>query len=76
MSMGELCLLTAATSASIVHPPDDMTVDSHGGMIFTGETYELIENPVPVPVCPSQIPHGLTRERTRASAVRGRRLTA
>jgi hypothetical protein len=34
------------------------------------------EKPVPVPLCPSQIPHGLTRDRTRASAVGGRRLTA
>jgi hypothetical protein len=25
--------------------------------------------PVPVPLCPPQIPHGLTRDRTRASAV-------
>jgi hypothetical protein len=29
-----------------------------------------------VPLCPPQISHGLTRDRTRASAVRGRRLTA
>jgi hypothetical protein len=36
----------------------------------------LREIPVPVPVCPPQIPHGLTRHRTRASAVRSRRLTA
>jgi hypothetical protein len=34
------------------------------------------EKPVPVPLCPPQIPHGLTRDRTRASAVGGRRLTA
>jgi hypothetical protein len=34
------------------------------------------EKPVPVPLCPPQIPHGLTRDRTQASAVRGRRLTA
>jgi hypothetical protein len=32
--------------------------------------------PVPVPLCPPQIPHGLTWDRTRFSAVRGRRLTA
>jgi hypothetical protein len=44
--------------------------------ILTGETEELGEKPVPVPLCPPQIPHGLTRARTRASAVRGRRLTA
>jgi hypothetical protein len=31
------------------------------------------EKPVPVPLCPPQIPHP---DRTRASAVRGRRLTA
>jgi hypothetical protein len=30
----------------------------------------------PVPLCLPQIPHGLTRDRTWASAVRGRRLTA
>jgi hypothetical protein len=34
------------------------------------------EKPVPVPICPPQIPHGLTRDRIRASAVVGRRLTA
>jgi hypothetical protein len=32
--------------------------------------------PVLVPLCPPQIQHGLTRDRTRASAVGGRRLTA
>jgi hypothetical protein len=32
--------------------------------------------PVPVPLCPPQIPHGLTRDRNRASVVGGRRLTA
>jgi hypothetical protein len=34
------------------------------------------KKPVPVPLCPPQIPQGLTRDRTRASAVEGRRLTA
>jgi hypothetical protein len=29
-----------------------------------------------VPLCPPQIPHWLTQDRTRASALRGRRLTA
>jgi hypothetical protein len=42
---------------------------------WQGKPEELGEKPVPVPLCPPQIPHGLTRERTRASAVRGRRLT-
>jgi hypothetical protein len=36
---------------------------------------KLGEKPVPVPLRPPQIPHGLTRARTWASAVRVRRLT-
>jgi hypothetical protein len=32
--------------------------------------------PVPVPLFPPQTPYGLTRNRTRVSAVKGRRLTA
>jgi hypothetical protein len=40
------------------------------------KTEVLGGKPVPVPLCPPQIPHGLTRDRTLASAVRGRRLTA
>jgi len=39
---------------------------------WQGKTEELGEKPVPVPLCPPQIPHGLTRERTQSSAVRGR----
>jgi hypothetical protein len=43
---------------------------------WQGKTEVLGEKPVPVPLCLPQIPHGLTRDRTRASAVSGRRLTA
>jgi hypothetical protein len=43
---------------------------------WQGKTQELGEKPVPVPLCPPQIPHGLTRDRIRASAVGGRRVTA
>jgi hypothetical protein len=43
---------------------------------WQGKTPVLGEKPVPVPLCPPQIPHGLARDRTRASAVGGRRLTA
>jgi len=53
-----------------------MSMESHGGMILTGETQELGEKPVPVPLRPPQIPHRLIRVRTRASAVTGRWLTA
>jgi hypothetical protein len=36
-------------------------MDSHGGMILTGETGA--ERPIPVPHCLPQIPHGLTQDR-------------
>jgi hypothetical protein len=53
-----------------------MSLDSDGGMIYwQGKNEELGEKPVPVPLCPPQISHGLTQARNRASAVRGRRLT-
>jgi hypothetical protein len=42
---------------------------------WQGKTVELGQKPVPVPLCPPQIPHGLTRTRTLVSAVRGQRLT-
>jgi hypothetical protein len=43
---------------------------------WQGKTEVLGKTPVPVPLCPPQISHGLTRDRTRASAAGGRRLTA
>jgi hypothetical protein len=43
---------------------------------WQGKTEVLGEKPVPVPLCPPQIPHGLTLDRNRASSVRVRRLTA
>jgi hypothetical protein len=49
---------------------------SSGGKILTGKTEGLGEKPVLVPVCPLQIPHGLTWAGTRASAARSRWLTA
>jgi hypothetical protein len=52
-----------------------MSMESHGGKILTGETEVLGEEPDPLPLCPPQITHGLTRARTLSSAMRGRRLT-
>jgi hypothetical protein len=52
---------------------------SNGALVelnWQGKTEVLGEKPIPVPLCPPQIPRGLTRDRTRASAVVGRRLTA
>jgi hypothetical protein len=38
-------------------------------MKSTRENRQLGEKPVPVPLCPPQISHGLTRDRTWASAI-------
>jgi hypothetical protein len=53
-----------------------MRVTSHGGIILTGKTEELGEKPVPQPLRSPHMPHGMTRGRTRAPAVRGLPLTA
>jgi hypothetical protein len=45
----------------ITHSSDDMSLESDGGMIYwQGKTEELGEKPVPMPLCPPQIPHVLT----------------
>jgi hypothetical protein len=51
-------------------------MESHGGMILAEENEELREKPVPVPLCPPWIPHGLTGSWTQASIMGGHRLTA
>jgi hypothetical protein len=38
-----------------------MSMESQGGMIMIGETDELGKKPVPVPIYPLHIPHGLTQ---------------
>jgi hypothetical protein len=43
---------------------------------WQGKTEALEEKPVPVPLCPPQMPHVLTRDRIRASAMGSRLLTA
>jgi hypothetical protein len=43
---------------------------------WQGKTEILRDKPVPVSLCPPQIPHGLTWDRTRASTVGDRWLTA
>jgi hypothetical protein len=65
-----LCLWAVATSGPVIPPPDDIWL--WGAMVSDiGRTKELREKPVPVPLYPSQIPHGLTQAWTQVSFVRG-----
>jgi hypothetical protein len=52
-----------------------MSVETVGGMVGRGNR-STRSKPASVPFCPPQIPHGLTRARTLASAVESQRLTA
>jgi hypothetical protein len=73
---GEAVSLNCGNQRAYCSSPDDIWVQSHGGLILTKEKPKNSgEKPVPMPLCPPQVPHGLTHARTRASAVRGRRLT-
>jgi hypothetical protein len=61
---------------SVFFFPLFQVMEHHWNEIDRGKTEVLGEEPVPVPLCPPQIPHGLTRDRTRTFAVGDRRLTA
>jgi hypothetical protein len=65
-------LWTATTNGHTVHPSDDTNLEGEGGMMMTGENRRTRGKSVPLPLCPSLIPLGLTQ----FSAVRGLRLTA
>jgi hypothetical protein len=54
---------------------DDNKVRAIGGKLGMGNL-STGRKPAPVPLCPPQIPHDLTRARTRADAVENQLLTA
>jgi hypothetical protein len=66
-----LSLWNSTANGPTIHPPDDtwVNMESQRNDVERGK-------PVPVPLCPPQIRYGLPWERTRASAVRSRRITA
>jgi hypothetical protein len=66
-----------AANGLIVHPPDDIWVNiQQWWNDIDRKTEGLREKPVPVPLYPPQIPHGLPWAWTWASVVRSWRLTA
>jgi hypothetical protein len=68
-------LVTAATT-HLLDQPHDGECGAIGGMKMGKENRSTWRKPVPVPLCPPQIPNDLTRGRTRVSAVISQRLTA
>jgi hypothetical protein len=70
-----LLVISITVNGPIVHP---QVIYEYGALVewyWQGKPEELGEKPVPVPLSPPQIPHGLTRARTQASAVGGRLIT-
>jgi hypothetical protein len=69
---------TAATTGLLYQPKmiDDGDCGAVGGMKIDRGNRSTWRKPLPVRICPPQIPHYLTRARTRAAAVGSQRLTA
>jgi hypothetical protein len=66
---------TVATKGPVVNPIGDIWAWRALMEYWQGKTEEIRENAVPLPLLPPQIPHGVTRARTLASAVICQRLT-
>jgi hypothetical protein len=70
-----LRLWTVVSNGYIFHPRMIWVWRAMVEWYWQGKTEELGEKPVPVQLCRPQIPHGLTRSWTQASAVTSQRLT-
>jgi hypothetical protein len=73
--MSPLC--TVATIALLYQPQmtDDGDCGAIGGVKIVRGNRSTQRKPASVPLCPPQIPHGLTRVQTRATAVGSQQLT-
>jgi hypothetical protein len=69
---------TAATTGLLYQPQmiDDGDCGAIGGMKIGKGNRSTRRKPSPAPLCPPQIPHDLTQDRTLAAAVGSQRLTA
>jgi hypothetical protein len=70
--------LGTSTTVGLLYQPRMIDDDNGvvGGMRIGRGNRSTRRKPAPVPLCPPQIPHDLTWDRTRAAAVGSRRLTA
>jgi hypothetical protein len=66
---------TVASNRPIVPTRGDYDDGEIGGMVIGRGNRSTQRKPVPVPLCPPQIPHA-ARMRTRAAAMGSQRLTA
>jgi hypothetical protein len=80
VSLGGVRLSPLGTPASVGLLYQPLMIDDDygavGGMRIGRGNRSTRRKPVPVPLCPPQIPHDLTWDRTRAAAVGSQRLTA
>jgi hypothetical protein len=81
VSLGGVRLSPLGTSATVglLYQPRMINDDDYGavgGMRIGRGNRSTGRKPAPVPLCPPQIPHDLTWDRTRATAVESQRLTA
>jgi hypothetical protein len=73
-----LSLLGTSATAVLLYQPrmiDDDDYGAVGGMRIGRGNRSTRRKPAPVPLCPPQIPHDLSWDRTRAAAVGSQRLT-
>jgi hypothetical protein len=70
--------LSPLSTAATLWPQiiDDEDCGVVGGMRIDRRTRGTRRKPAPVPLCPPQIPHGLNRARTPATALESRQQTA
>jgi hypothetical protein len=80
ISLGGVRLSPLGTSATVglLYQPRMIDDDygAVGGMRIGRGNRSTQRKPAPVPLCPPQIPHDLTRDGSRAAAVESQRLTA
>jgi hypothetical protein len=81
VSLGGVRLSPLGTSATVglLYQPrmiDDDDYGAVGGMKIGRGNWSTRRKPAPVPLCPPQIPHDLTWDRIRATAVGSQQLTS